>query len=101
MAKRNGSTRRETVPLTVQDPPIATQDVVLTTRRLTRWPKDRELPQYHVKSRRVQPCRSPTCRRLLLDNGGQAVVCTSSGHEIAWFRCRACGHRFCLPVKEA
>jgi len=63
------------------------------------WPKSKKLPQFVVKARRrPQPC--PRCRRLRLDDGGQAVICTSSRQDIAWFRCQNCRHRWSLPVKR-
>lgn len=70
------------------------------------WPEKKNLPAYHYK-RRAQPC--PECRRVLLDSGAQAAVCTSSGPKrgengetmsLAFYRCRACGHRWQLPIRE-
>lgn len=64
------------------------------------WPAHEPLPTVYEKPRRrPQPC--PHCRRVLLDNGGRAVACQSSGAELAWFRCRACDKRWSLPVKRA
>lgn len=63
------------------------------------WPKDRPLPDVWVKPRRrTLPCHK--CRRYAMPDGGQAVVCTHSWQEVAFFRCRVCGHRFQLPIKE-
>lgn len=62
------------------------------------WPEGQATPTSYIKARRqVVPC--PRCRRLLLDNGAQSTACTSSGHDVAFFRCRACGHRWKLAVK--
>lgn len=62
------------------------------------WPKDQPTPNSYIKARR-QPIPCPRCLRLLLDDGGQAISCTSSGRDVAFFRCRACGHRWKLAVK--
>ena len=63
------------------------------------WPAGVPLPTEYRKARRnTLPC--PKCRRVLLDDGGQAVVCTSSGSGVAFFRCKACGERWKLGVKE-
>ena len=43
------------------------------------------------------PC--PNCRRVRLDNLGQAVICTHAGDTLAFFRCKACDHRFQMPVR--
>lgn len=64
-----------------------------------KWPKGKPLPTHHIKaSREPTPC--PKCLRIRFDNLGQAVVCTSSGRDVAWFRCKACGHPWPLPVKQ-
>jgi len=69
---------------------------VLEDRRY--WPRGKRMPRVIKKRRReLVPC--PNCRRVLLDDMGQAVVCTSSGDDVAWFRCRACEHRFKLGVE--
>lgn len=83
-----------------QEPPVSTQEVPMETRRGRRfWPSDQPLPTHYVKARRrLLPC--PACRRIGLENGGQAVVCTSSGHDVAAFRCKACGHTWQMPVRE-
>lgn len=62
------------------------------------WPEGEKLPAVHVKPlRRLLPCQK--CRRVLLDDGGQALACQSSG-EISWWRCRACGHLSKYPVRR-
>jgi len=63
------------------------------------WPASQPLPTAWPKVRRQRP-PCPKCRRILLEDGGQAVVVTTSGHEVAFFRCKACGKRWQLPVKE-
>lgn len=62
------------------------------------WPDGQAFPQHYIK-RRPQPCRK--CRRMLLRSGSQAVVVTSAGKDIAFFRCKGCGHTFQMPVQEA
>jgi len=75
-------------------PPVEDED-----RRL--WPADKPMPTHWIKTPvRVMPC--PKCRRVYETKGGygQAVVCMSSGFDLAAFRCRCCGHRFTLPVAQ-
>ena len=62
------------------------------------WPAWEPLPTEWRKARRQRPA-CPRCRRLQLDDGGQAVVVMSSGGDVAFFRCKACEHRWQLPVK--
>lgn len=52
---------------------------------LTFWPKDKPMPG--VYKRPPVPC--PTCRRLLTDEGGRAVVLRYTDGGIASFRCKA------------
>jgi len=57
------------------------------------------MPQTFRKAKReLVPC--PKCRRILLDDTGQAVIVASSGAKLVALRCRACDHRFQLPVEE-
>ena len=63
------------------------------------WPKSQPLPDAFVKVKR-DPVPCPKCRRIRMDDSGYATVCTTSGDTVAWFRCKSCGHRFKLPVKE-
>lgn len=63
------------------------------------WPKDKPLPKEYAKApRQIVPC--PKCRRIFLDNMGQAVACKSSGADVAYFQCKACDHSFKLAVRE-
>ncbi|HUW31238.1 MAG TPA: hypothetical protein VM223_06465 [Planctomycetota bacterium] len=63
------------------------------------WPKDKPMPAAFRKVRReFLPCKR--CRRILLDDGGQAVIVTSSGDKLVALRCRSCNHTFQLPVEE-
>lgn len=95
-AKRGRPRKNQPIEPEYIDPPIETQNTIIETRIPRLWPADKPLPEYHVK-RRPMPC--PACRRVYLDNGGQAVACMSSREDTAWFRCRDCGHRFEMPVK--
>lgn len=61
------------------------------------WPEDKPLPTHH-QMRRQHPC--PKCRRVLTETGSQATVCTSVPGFVAYYRCRACAHRFKLPVSS-
>lgn len=89
--------------LHIQEPPIERlmlpemEDRAL--RDLKLWPEGKPLPTHH-QIRRQHPC--PKCRRVLLDNLSQAVVCTSTGNYVAYFRCRAsdCRHTFKLAVQR-
>lgn len=62
------------------------------------WPKNKPLPEFHIKARRA-PLPCPECKRVLLNDGGQNVACLHSGTDVARFRCRACGYTWMLPVK--
>ena len=44
------------------------------------------------------PCAK--CRRVMLDDTSQAVACMSSGADVVWLRCKACGHRRQMAVKR-
>lgn len=61
------------------------------------WPEGEKLPRSHRRATR-QPCRK--CRRIFMDNGGQAVVLRQSTDKLADFRCKVCGETFSLPVEE-
>jgi len=50
------------------------------------------------RRRAAIPC--PSCRRKLLDNGSQAVLAVSVKADLAFLRCKGCGHRWKLPVVE-
>jgi hypothetical protein len=61
------------------------------------WPAGKPLPTVWIRRQRL-PC--PACRLTELASGSQAVACCSSGPAFAHFRCRACGHRWKLAVRE-
>lgn len=44
------------------------------------------------------PC--PQCDRVLTDTYSQAVVCRSIVGDVAYLRCRVCGHCFKLPTRR-
>lgn len=69
------------------------------------WPPERPLPTLYARRKPPVPC--PNCRRLLLDNLAQAVICLSlatpravngeiSKKTFAYLKCKACGHNFKL-----
>jgi len=63
------------------------------------WPEDKPLPATYVPGRAfTYPCSG--CRRVLLDDLGRAAVRQYVNDKIAALRCRACGHRWELPVEE-
>lgn len=113
MGHKKGVTRskRAAKELSNLEPPITHIDPPIDHDRLPRapetagpstgcfWPAGKPMPKtWHRAPRQSLPC--PKCRRLLLDDRGQAVVCASSGTDIAYFRCRACGHRWALAVER-
>lgn len=62
------------------------------------WPQGEPLPSVIVKRpRTLTPC--PECLRIRTDVGTQAAVCTGSGRENAWFRCRVCDYTWGLGVE--
>jgi hypothetical protein len=102
--------KRQGVPPRTQEPRVEVRDVPVENHtpacgqdgRPQTWPEDQPLPEFHDAAR-VQPC--PACRRLRLQDGGQAVAVSTSGYagenpRLAHYRCRACGHRWCLPWRS-
>ena len=84
----------DTVPIEVQHPGVVSRPPLLRW-----WPPKVEIPKVYLKVRR-QPPPCPSCRRVRTDEGRQAAVCKSSGNNVAWFRCKCCGHSWALPVQE-
>ena len=80
-------------------PPIEQQETPPLAERVPRsWPLEATLPRTYIK-RRLLPC--VRCRRILLDDGGQAVATTGIPRgDVAYLRCRGCGARWSLPVEE-
>ena len=106
MKKKKKTPHTTRMPRVIEhaEPPIETPEdgMVIEDRQpeLSRhfWPKNEPLPTHWVKPlRRQTPC--PKCRRVLTDTLDQAARCQSSGDTLAWFKCIACGHRWCLPVR--
>lgn len=69
------------------------------------WPADKPLPEAYVRQRVLVPC--VYCRRLLTDDGGQAVRCRTIDGGIAYLECMCCGagragsdKPFKMPVVE-
>ena len=98
-AKKTAKTKeRRIVQITTQEPPIDHASPPVNERMFA--PSGAELPKAWIKqSKPILHC--PRCMRRLLDTMTQAVVCESSRSDVAWFRCKACGHRFKLGVKLA
>ena len=69
--------------------------------RIETWPEDIEMPTHYLKPRPT-PCQR--CKKLLLPDGGQAVILKAVANTegmakpTAYFRCKACFHQFKLPV---
>lgn len=63
------------------------------------WPQGEPMPT-HYKRQRALPCQS--CRRVRLDDGGQAVVTerTDPVLNVARLRCKACGAPQKLPILD-
>jgi len=86
-----------------QEPPVEHQEPPVSERGNDKadprffWPKGKKMPEYYVR-RRPLPC--PKCRRVRTYDLAQVALCTHSGKDTAWFRCRACGHRWEMPVKS-
>lgn len=59
------------------------------------WPEKKPLPRVYRRGK-ITPCEK--CRRLRLDDFGQAVVVMSSRayahYYLYYLRCKSCGHRF-------
>lgn len=108
-SRMNGKQLREALGIKYQEPPVITPEVSIQTRETPspqktgnkngryHWPEGKPMPDTYSKN--IQPC--PNCRRVLLDNMGQAVVLRSTRDGLAYFRCRACGHRWKLQVVPA
>jgi hypothetical protein len=62
----------------------------------TFWPEGKPFPRTYQKRPQV-PC--PQCRRILLDDLGQAVVCKCTANGKAYLECRGCGNRFELALE--
>ena len=87
--------RADKLPIETQAPPVTIQRPPVERF----WPKGTAMPTVYLKMRR-QPPPCPNCRRVRTDVGGQAAVCKSSGADVAWFRCKCCGHCWPLAVRE-
>jgi len=62
------------------------------------YPADKPLPTSIKTTKRYNPC--PNCRRVLMDDLGQACIVTSSPKGIAFLRCKSCGHRWKMARKS-
>lgn len=64
-------------------------------RKMFYW--DGDLPEHVLVRRQLQPC--PSCLRIALDSSSQAVKVRYTTPDEYFFECRACGHRFSLPIQ--
>jgi len=64
---------------------------------LKAWPEGEPLPTHYQRPKPI-PCRK--CRAVRLDTLSRAVAMTSTKKSVAYFRCRLCGHRFSMAIKE-
>lgn len=80
-------------------PPVEQQEPPPFSERAPKtWPPDAQMPATYVR-RRALPCVS--CRRVLLNTGGAAVMVTGIPRgTTAYLRCKSCGARWSLPVEE-
>lgn len=62
------------------------------------WPADRPLPSHYLKP---QPLPCSGCRRVRMPDGAQAVVLMAARETIVYLRCKACGHRYAMPIRPA
>ena len=62
------------------------------------WPSDRPLPTHYLKP---QPLPCSACRRVRMPDGAQAVVTMALRETIVYLRCKACGHRYAMPIRPA
>lgn len=60
-------------------------------RELRFWPEDKPMPETYDR-RRPPPC--PACRRVRLDDLGQAVARRAEERGTAYLHCKACGAEF-------
>jgi len=100
--RTDGVQHLEPLPFNEQTPPpISTRPALAADPEPAAhfWPAGEPIPNVYAKQRRRRTA-CPTCRRIHLPDGGGAVSCTSSGHDVAFFRCRSCGHRWKLAVRE-
>lgn len=73
------------------------QDNPLTAPRMKRvWPKNKKYPECFEDRPRYFPCTNKKCRRVLLKNGGQAVLIKWKNNGLVHLRCRACNNNFSI-----
>lgn len=75
-------------------PAVVTRQVAVT-RPGNFLPPGAQLPTHYLKTSPV-PC--PKCRRILLDDSGQAVLQRYTFGDIVTLLCQACGHSWRLPI---
>lgn len=81
-------------PVVAPEPLLVTPSVQVVTPG-SFWPKGTPLPQAYRKPR-PHPC--PQCLAVTIDGFRKAVLLLQICGAVAYLRCRACEHRFRLPV---
>ena len=84
-----------------QEPPVEHEDVEIESSVPERddryvWPDGKPLPATYLKLRPL-PC--PKCRRVRMDDMGQAVSTRAVNTGVAYLRCRICEHTWKLPIE--
>ena len=83
--------------LEVQEPEVRWQEIGVTVRVGDMWPVGVPLPDVYLRQRPM-PC--PECMAVFAPGDGRAAVLVSSRTSIVYMRCKVCGHRWKLPVRE-
>lgn|SRR3990167_1261010 len=84
----------------VQEPVVKVAEIQVHHRSLSPryfWAEDKPLPETYIRQKRTDPCQ--LCRRVLADDGGQAVLLKTTNKGVAYFRCRHCRGEFKLRVE--
>lgn len=83
-----------------QMPAVETIEPVIVERKenpIIFFPSEMKMPTHHAK-REIMPC--PNCRRLRMDDMNQATACRSMQGDVAFYHCRACRHRWKMPIRQ-
>lgn len=90
-----------TEPAEFQDPasiPTEPPDEVRRRNRLY-WPEGTPMPlSYAPRTPRRWPC--PRCWRVQDHTWREVVICLGTDDEVAHLACRACEHRWTLPLER-
>ena len=96
MSKKRPRTRRAPAVTTQELPEVVTQEPPPTEERDPTFYAPAGAVCYYQK-RHLTHC--PRCRRVRRDDKSQATVTTGIKDDVAYLRCRCCGHRFAAPVR--